>query len=121
MPPCEMKPADKKAFVGAVGQELVSKHGKKKCYQPKHVREAAVARGYDIDVVCWAYCVFCSPSDFAALHSAAGEVCDYVAMKAEVLKDLSPDGTFDWLDIDLSWLDWPDIDLSSVFEWFDFT
>lgn len=40
-------------------------------------------------------------------------------MKAEVLADLSKDGSFLGIDIDLSWLEWPDFDLSSVFDWFD--
>jgi len=50
-----------------------------------------------------------------------GETWDYVAMKAEVLADLAGGLDFDWIDIDLSWLEWPDIDLSSIFDWFDFS
>jgi len=70
---------------------------------------------------CCAYCIFSTPGDFKGLHDAAGEVCDHAAMKAEVLGDLATGGTFDWIDISLSWLDWPDIDLSSIFDWFDFS
>jgi hypothetical protein len=69
----------------------------------------------------WAYCIFSTPQDFQAIHDAAGEVCDYAPMKAEVLADLAAGGSFSWLDIDLSWLEWPDIDLSSIFDWFDFS
>ena len=119
MPACHLKPNDKKAFISAVGQELVQKHGKRKYYRPEQVRRAVTARGYNADISCWAFCTYCTPEDFDAVHAAAGEVCDYAAMKAEVLSDLASGGTFSWLDIDLSWLDWPDIDLSAIFEWFD--
>ena len=121
MPACHLKPSDKKAFIGAVGEELVRVHGKQKYYAPAQVRRAAECRGYPIDIYCWAYCIFSTPGDFKAIHDAAGEVCDYAAMKAEVLTDLASGGTFAWFDVDLSWLDWPDIDLSSLFDWFDFS
>jgi hypothetical protein len=119
MSACHMKPADKKVFIGAVGKELVRTNGKKKYYKPTEVRTAADSCGYPIDIHCWAYCFFSTPSDFAALHDAAGEVCDYVAMKTEILADLASGSAFSLLDIDLSWLDWPDIDFSSIFDGFD--
>ena len=121
MPACHLKPEDKKAFIGAVGEELVRKHGKQKYYKPNQVRAATQARDYSIDYVCWAHCIFLTPDDFKAVHDAAGEVCDYAAMKAEVLSDLAAGATFSWLDVDLSWLEWPDIDLSALFDWFDFS
>jgi hypothetical protein len=115
-----MRPADKKAFISDVGRELVRTHGKKKHYKPAEVRRAADHYGYPIDIHCWAYCFFSSPGDFAALHEAAGELCDYTAMKTELLGDIADGGVFSLPDIDLSWLEWPDIDLSSIFDWFDF-
>lgn len=118
MAACELKPADKKAFVSSVGEELVKRHGKKKYYKPEEIGKAATARGFPIDMHCWAYCLYSSPEDFQALHDALGEVCDYTAMKAEVLGDLAG-GSFQWIDIDLSWLEWPDIDIATVFDWFD--
>jgi len=121
MPACHLEPEDKKALIDKVGHELVQKHGKRKYYEPSLVRRAAETVGYGIDVQCWAYCIFTSAEDFKALHDAAGEACDYVSMKAEVLTDLAGGGTFDWIDIDLSWLEWPDIDLSGIFDWFDFS
>ena len=121
MPACALKPDDKKAFVGAVGEELVRRHGKRKYYKPDEVRRAAVTRGYPVDWHCWAYCIFLTPGDFKALHDATGEACDYAAMKAEVLADLAAGASFSLFDLDLSWLDWPDIDLSSLFDWFDFS
>lgn len=121
MPACELKPDDKKKFVSDVGRRLVAEHGKKKYYQPAQVRKAARDGGYQPDIVCWAYCIYTSPGDFAAIHEAAGEVCDYMAMKAEVLAELVKGDSFLGIDLDLSWLEWPDIDLSDVFDWFDFT
>ena len=113
-----MRPAEKKIFISDVGEELVQRHGKKKYYKPDDIGRAATARGYPIDIVCWAYCFFSSPADFHALHEALGEACDYTAMKAELLTDLAG-GSFQWPDIDLSWLEWPDIDVSKIFDWFD--
>ena len=120
MPLCALRPKDKKAFIGEVGKLLVREHGKRKYYTPADIRRAAETCGYPADVHCWAYCIFASPQDFKALHDAAGEACDYAAMKSEVLTDLSQSGLYAWRDIDLSWLEWPDIDVSSLFEWFDF-
>lgn len=121
MPACHMKPRDKKAFIDTIGKNLVSKHGKRKYYQPAQVRDSAMSLGYSIDIHCWAYCIFTSQTDFQALHDAAGEVCDYAAMKAEILTDLAGSDGFSFLDINLSWLEWPDINLSSIFSWFDTT
>ena len=116
MPACHLKPNDKKAFIGAVGQDLVRTHGKQKYYKPADIRRSAERCGYAVDLHCWAYCFFSTPEDFRALHAAAGEVCDYVAMKTEVLTDLASGASFSLFDLDLSWLEWPDIDLSSIFD-----
>lgn len=121
MPACDLRPEGKKRFISDVGERLVEKHGKKKYYKPAQIRTAARDRGYQPDIVCWAYCMFSSPSDFAAIHETAGEVCDYAAMKSEVLADLASGGSFLNTDVDLSWLEWPDIDLSDLFDWFNFS
>ena len=121
MPACRLKPDDRKAFIGAVGKELVRTHGKQKYYKPAQTRRAAESCGYPLDIHCWAHCIFSTEEDFVALHVAAGEVCDYAAMKAEVLSDLAGGASFSSFDVDLSWLEWPDIDLSFIFDWFDFS
>jgi len=41
MPACHLEPQDKKAFVGAVGEELVRRHGKQRYYKPSEIRRAA--------------------------------------------------------------------------------
>jgi len=118
MPACHLKPSDKKVFIDKVGHELVRRHGKQKYYPPAQVRSAADHCGYPIDIHCWAYVFFCTPDAFNAMHAAAGEVCNYAAMKAEVLADVAGGASFSLFDIDLSWLEWPDIDLSGLFDWF---
>ncbi|MEM9445385.1 MAG: hypothetical protein AAGA18_08525 [Verrucomicrobiota bacterium] len=115
---CSISPNDKKKFLSAVGKDLVSHHGKKKYYTQDQIHTSCKRLAYDIDWICWAYCIFTDPITFAAIHEASGEVCDYTKMKTEALFALA-DGTFQLPDIDLSWLEWPDIDLSSVFDWFD--
>jgi hypothetical protein len=48
------------------------------------VRETAIERGLSIDYMCWAFLLYCSQPDFSHIHSAAGEVCDYLAMREVV-------------------------------------
>jgi hypothetical protein len=120
-PACELKPKNKKAFISAVGRDLVEQHGKRKYYRPSDVRNSAERCGYPPDIHCWAYYFFSSPEDFRSLHEATGEICDYDAMRAELLTDIASGESFAWSDINLSWLEWPDIDLSSAFDWFDFS
>jgi len=121
MSACHLEPKDKKQLISDVGERLVAEHGQKKYYKPEEVHQATLDLGYQVDYVCWAYCIFTSQEDFTMIHEALGEICDYVKMKGEVLTDLAQGGSFLDLDIDLSWLEWPDIDLSSVFDWVDFS
>lgn len=69
-------------FVTRLGPELRTRYGPRKHYTPRQVRDTAVDTGLQLDYVCFAYCLYCSPSDFALIHEAAGEVCDYAAMHA---------------------------------------
>ena len=121
MPACHLEPADKKAFISAVGKELVRRHGKKKYYPAADVKRATGSSGYSHDYACWAYSFYCDAEAFNVVHEAAGEVCDYVAMRTELLADLAAGSGFSLGDIDLSWLEWPDIEVSAIFEWFDFS
>ncbi len=47
-----------------------------------------------------------------------GETCDYVAMKTELVGDLTGGASGDWFSFDLSWLEWPDVSSASLFDWF---
>lgn len=121
MAACHVEPQQKRKLVSDVGQELVRRRGKKRYYATDEIADAALSLGYGADMYCWAIAFYATPDDFAALHAATGEACDYAVMKASLLTDLADGGTFSWIDLDLSWLEWPDIDLSSAFDWFDFS
>ncbi len=58
MPACHIKPADKKAFIGKIGLDLVKTHGKWNYYNPADIRRSADRCSYPIEIYCWAYCFF---------------------------------------------------------------
>lgn len=118
MATCGIDPSNKKKYISEVGEELTRQHGRKKFYKPDEVREASRTRGYHIDWTCWAYCFFTTPADFGAIHEELGETCDYVAMKTELVGDLTGGTSGDWFSFDLSWLEWPDVSSASLFDWF---
>jgi len=115
---CPPAPPNKKAYIADVGKILVQEYGKKKYYKPVEVKKASKkSKHYTalvaIDWHCWAMCTFSSHTDFDAYHKLTGEVCDYVAMKKEMLGGLSVHTSADWLsipdlDMDASWLDFGD-------------
>jgi hypothetical protein len=100
MPACHLARADKKKLISDIGEELVRRHGKRKYYSPKQVQRAGRKRGYSVDVNCWAYSFYTSPADFKAMHDASGGICDYAAMRSELLNDISS-GSFQPTDVDL--------------------
>ncbi len=116
--PCTISPADKRLQAKRVGDDLLRNCGKRKFYTVEQVRESNRRAGVSIDVACWSHAMFNSHSDFDRLHATAGEGCDYIAMKAEMLLSVASDGSSDWFDFDLSWLDFPDLDVS-IFDFFD--
>lgn len=119
--PCALPPGDKRAQARRVGGDLVRHHGKREFYTIEQVRAANRRSGVGLDVACWSHALFNTHGDFDALHRAAGEACDYVAMKRPMLASVSSgDGAYSWLDFDfdLSWLEFPDIDWS-IFDFFD--
>jgi hypothetical protein len=73
-----------KAYIRDLGPSLQRKYGKQPNYTPEQVRETALVGALSIDYMCWAYLLYCSPSVFQSIHSAAGEVCDYSAMREVV-------------------------------------
>ena len=73
-----------KTYVKTLGPALRDRYGPREHYTPNQVRDTVVANGLAIDYTCWAYMLYCSPADFASIHSAAGEVCDYSAMRGAV-------------------------------------
>lgn len=118
---CQIEPPDKKKYISDVGEGLVRQYGKRKFYKPDQVRTISRQLGYAVDWECWAYCFFTSFEDFTAFHEAAGEVCDYAAMKTQAVAEIMGKDPLGWFQWDLSWMDWPEIDLSMVFDWMDLT
>ncbi len=120
---CPPAPTNKKEYIAEIGTILVKEHGKKKYYKPEEVKKASKqSKHYNtsgIDWHCWAMCTFSSHSDFDAYHVVTGEVCDYIAMKTEIIGSITTStasaiATVDWLsipdiDIDASWLDFGDV------------
>lgn len=116
--PCAISPRNKQAQAKRVGDDLLQHHGKRKFYSIDQVREANRRCQISIDVACWSHALFNSHEDFDRIHAIAGDACDYLAMKREMLESLSVGSPSTWFDFDLSWLEFPDLDWS-IFDFFD--
>jgi hypothetical protein len=108
---CAPAPPDKRQYISDLGKILVNDYGKKKYYKPEEVKKAHQKSAWrSLDFSCWGMSTFSSHSDFDTYHEQTGEVCDYTAMKTEMLEGISitdsvhltdmPD-----IDLDASWLD----------------
>jgi hypothetical protein len=71
-------------YITKLGPELRKRYGPRKHYTPSQVRQTAADGAMQFDYLCFAYCLYCSPSDFALVHAAAGEACDYAAMHSAI-------------------------------------
>jgi hypothetical protein len=80
-------------YISRLGPELRKRYGKQTHYTPDQVRTTAADQGLAVDYLCFAYCLYCSPADFSALHSGAAEVCEYWAMRALVGETFFPGAT----------------------------
>lgn len=116
---CKIIPLNRREIGTKVGDKLLKKHGKKRFYSRDQVKNALLDSGFPLDVDCWAYSLYTSRQDFDAYHQSIGEVCDYAAMRTEMVTALTESSPGSWFDVDLSWLEWPDIDLSGIFDFFD--
>lgn len=113
--------SEKKKLAQVVGADLTKKHGKKKYYRQKQIKDALERNDYGIDIHCWAYCFFMDHSSFDDYHESINESCDYASMKESMISSVTDHASDSWLDFDfdLSWLELPDIDLSSIFDFID--
>jgi hypothetical protein len=68
-----------------LGPYLEQHFGWRANYTPKEVRSGASALGLSTVDICYAYAMFCTPTDFAAYHAEIGEHCDYASMCAETI------------------------------------
>jgi hypothetical protein len=117
MPACTIKPADFKRQVRVVGRDLVQNYGKKKYYTPLEVRNANRRVSIQPDYTCWSFAFFNDRQDFDAWHAARGEICDYTAMKSEMVSSIDVGGAgLSDFDVDASWLDVPSADWSSLLD-----
>jgi hypothetical protein len=78
------KRAAVKGYLNTLGPALQQRYGQARHYTPTQVRDTALDRGLSIDYLCWAFLLYCCAPDFTRIHEAAGEVCDYSAMRAAV-------------------------------------
>jgi hypothetical protein len=108
---CSTSVGDKRAFGQAVGNELLRRHGKRSSYMPKQIERAVERAGFPIDVSCWAMSLYSSRENFNEHHAATGEVCDYAAMKSEMVLAMTDGASSSWFDIDMS----------SIFDFIDFS
>jgi len=82
-----MTPEKKKAvkeYLNTLGPKLRAKYGHQKHYTPRQVHSTVAESALSVDYVCFAYMLYCSPADFSALHTAAGEACDAEVMRQSV-------------------------------------
>lgn len=118
---CPPAPPDKKRYISDLGRILVADNGKKKYYKPEEVKKAHKKSHWsNYDFSCWGMSTYSSHSDFDRYHQETGEVCDYTAMKSEMLEGLSSSDSVHLADLpidslDASWLDIGDV-LSGVLD-----
>ncbi|HAT69468.1 hypothetical protein [Croceibacter atlanticus] len=115
---CHKIPDQKQDYLKDIGTLLVKEHGKQQHYKPKQIKEAHNNSKWasQLDFSCWAMSIFSTKNDFDIYHEKVGEVCDYISMKAEMLKGVSGATAEQWstipdMDLDASWLD-----LETVFD-----
>ena len=108
---CAPAPHDKRKYISDLGKILVKDYGKKNYYKPEEVKKAHQKSAWSyLDFSCWGMSTFSSHSDFDAYHEQTGEVCDYTAMKTEMLEGISITDSVNLtdmpdVDLDASWLD----------------
>jgi hypothetical protein len=72
-----------------LGHILKSRYGDREQYTPKQVRTIVWEWGYDRTFQCYAFAMYCNPTDFNDYHRSIGERCDYDAMRTEVMQCLN--------------------------------
>ena len=94
-------------YVKGLGPELRRRYGRSKRYTPAQVKRTIEQRGYSREWMCYALCMYCGRRDFDAYHRAAGESCDYNAMRGEVaarlLKGAQSFDAADVIDCGIGW------------------
>ncbi len=66
-----------RSYAKGLGAELKKRYGKQKHYTAAQVKRTAEQGRYNIDYLCYALCMYCSPGEFADYHRVTGEDCGY--------------------------------------------
>jgi hypothetical protein len=72
-----------------LGHILKSRYGDREQYTPKQVRTMVQEWGYDRTFQCYAFAMYCNPTDFNDYHRSISEQCNYDAMRTEVAQYLN--------------------------------
>ena len=78
-----------------LGTKLRERYGRARKYTSAQVKRTVEDCGFNTDFVCYALCLYCTPSDFAAYHEANGEACSYSEMTSEIFGE-SRDSSHTW-------------------------
>jgi uncharacterized membrane protein YgcG len=73
-----------RAYRTILFKHLRQTYGRKLFYSPEQVRDGVQALRVNSEFLCYALGMFCDQDAFDAFHAAAGEQCDYGAMRVEV-------------------------------------
>ena len=111
---CMIEPKDKKALGKRVGADLCKRYGQQRYYTVRQVQSSLQRTDSRLDWDCWAFALYTSPSDFDSYHASTGEICDYAALKAEMVAALTDGAAASRFNDDLSWLELRDFDFSMV-------
>ncbi len=72
-----------KKYARQLPLELKMMYGRQTFYSKEQV-DAAITRKKLSHNSSYAYAMLCSQSEFDEIHQAAGETCDYIAMRSEI-------------------------------------
>jgi hypothetical protein len=87
-------------YAKSLGPELRKRYGRAQYYTPAQVKRVAEERRYNMDLLCYALCMYCGRTEFDTYHRATGEPCDYDAMRGEVAERFfGGDASFTALDV----------------------
>ena len=112
---------EKKQIAIAIVEDLVHTHGKQLSYSQKQIRTSLDKRKFDVDIHCWAYCLYMDHGGFDTYHQSIGESCDYGEMKSSMVSAATEHASDSWFDFDfdLSWMEFPDFDFLDLFDFID--
>ncbi len=82
-----------RSYKTTLATKLRKRYGRERHYTPEQVKTTARDAGVSNAFICFAFAMYCDREAFDAYHLAAGESCDYVAMREEIGPIVGVDGT----------------------------